>query len=394
MRTFHCDVCGNPVFFENTYCTHCNHVLGVIPDVLRVCTLQTNRDGTWRALARLAAGRAYRKCDNYAEHDVCNWMVPADSTKRFCIACELNAVIPNLSRPGFTERWYRLERSKRRLVYTLLKLGLPLRGYDGDPAPGLAFSFLSNLDAADGETVMTGHADGHITINIDEADPAKRERSRVDLNETYRTLLGHFRHEVGHYYWDRLIRDGGALASFRELFGDERRNYAEALDHYYQAGAPPDWQAHYISRYASAHPWEDWAESWAHYLHIIDTLETAVHYGVRVERRMPNGQVHRADPRFDPYRVARFEELTRHWIPLTGALNSLNRSMGLPDIYPFVLSDTALRKLKFIHKNVRSQRRFDIGYDDGRDVDRYGLVQTLLRQLTGVLLDRAKGIPF
>ena len=391
MRTYHCDACGNPVYFENSRCTRCHHELGVIPEVLRVSALEANPDGSWRALARLAGKGHYRKCENYAVHDVCNWMVPADSGNRFCIACELNAVIPNLARPGFAERWYRLERSKRRLVYSLLKLGLPLQGKARDPVSGLSFSFLSDADAPAGTHVATGHADGHITINIDEADPAQRERSRLDLNEKYRTLLGHFRHEIGHYYWDLLIRNSASIDAFRQLFGDERADYAAALDRYYQAGAAGDWQAHYISRYASAHPWEDWAETWAHYLHIIDTLETAVHYSVRIERQLPSGEVHRADPRFDPYRVERFDEVIRHWIPLTHALNSLNRSMGLQDMYPFVLSETAIRKLEFVHRTVRGHRRFDVGYVSVRDVDRYGVLQTVLWRLIGALIDRLGG---
>ncbi len=394
MRTFHCDACGNAVYFENTQCTQCGHELGVIAEVLRVSALRPNRDGSWSPLADIAPARRYRKCRNYAAHDVCNWMVPMDSPHDYCLACELNAVIPNLSRPGFTERWYRLERSKRRLIYSLMKLGLPLKGKSADPAHGLAFSFLSAADASPGAHVITGHASGHITISVDEADAPTRERTRLDLNEKYRTLLGHFRHEIGHYYWERLIADSDRLVAFRERFGDEREDYGAALDRYYEHGAPGDWQQHFISRYASAHPWEDWAESWAHYLHIIDTLETAAHYGVRVERRLADGSVHRADPRFDAYRVDDFDEVIRHWLPMTHALNSLNRSMGLQDAYPFVLSDGAVRKLAFVHDTVLANRHYDVGYSADRDVDRYSLLQQALRYLTGFLIDRIKGARF
>ena len=143
MRTFHCEHCNNPVYFDNTVCTRCNHALGVLPEILRVCALEPGTEGTWQALTALTAGTGYRKCENYAVHAVCNWMVPADSGQRFCIACRFNHFIPNLSRPGYAERWYRLERSKRRLIYSLLKLGLPLRTRAEDPERGLAFSFMS-----------------------------------------------------------------------------------------------------------------------------------------------------------------------------------------------------------------------------------------------------------
>jgi hypothetical protein len=388
MRTYHCEFCNNPVYFENTRCTRCNHELGVLPEVLRVSALEPNADGSWNALTDLTAGTRYRKCENYQVHAVCNWMIPAQTEHRFCIACRLNDVIPNLSRPGFQERWYRLERSKRRLIYSLLKLGLPLRGKDEDPAQGLAFSFVADADAPEGQRVMTGHANGHITINIDEADSALRERSRLDLNEKYRTLLGHFRHEIGHYYWDRLIRDDPSISAFRDLFGDERQSYSDALDRHYQQGPPSDWQNRFISRYASSHPWEDWAETWAHYLHIVDTLETAAHYGVRIERGLPSGGVARSQPRFDAYRNEDFDEIIKEWVPLTHALNSLNRSMGLQDLYPFVLSDPAVEKLEFVHQTVLRHRRFDAGYAERKDVDHYRLMGNLLRRLLGYLVDR------
>jgi hypothetical protein len=89
-------------------------------------------------------------------------------------------------------------------------------------------------------------------------------------------LLGHFRHEVGHYFWDRLVAtDPHQLEEFRVLFGDDRQDYGEALKRHYDEGAPANWQDTYISMYATMHPWEDFAETWAHYLHIVDTLETA-----------------------------------------------------------------------------------------------------------------------
>ena len=356
MKTFACELCGQPVYFENTLCTYCGATLGFLPDRMQLSAFVLGDDGLWRVPEADPAPRAYRKCVNYAEHDVCNWMVPAEQSDPFCAACRPNEIIPNLSRPGNVDKWYRIERSKRRLVYGLLQLGLPVLTKAEDPSRGLGFAFLCSLDAEPGEVVMTGHANGLITINLDEADPAKRERVRVDMAEKYRTLLGHFRHEIGHYYWDLLVRDTYRLDAFRAMFGDERAHYGAALDAYYAYGAPMNWQNNYISAYASAHPWEDWAETWAHYLHIVDTLETAAHFGVEVERRMPDGSVQRADPEFEPYATEAFEPIIDSWLPLSFALNSITRSMGQSDLYPFVLSQPVINKLAHVHRVVHESR--------------------------------------
>jgi hypothetical protein len=387
MRPFSCQVCGQPVYFENTRCTHCGATLGFLPDKLALSALELGDDELWHVPVVQAAvlapppapkgrfggwfgaprsrpvaappppepGRAYRKCVNYEQHDVCNWMVPADTGEAFCAACRPNQVIPNLARPGNLDKWFRIERSKRRLAYGLLRLGLPVRTKAEDPAGGLAFAFLSSQDAAPGP-VMTGHANGLITINIDEADASARERMRLDMAEKYRTLLGHFRHEIGHYYWDLLIRDGGRLEDFRAMFGDEQEDYATALNDHYANGAPPDWEDRFVSAYAASHPWEDWAETWAHYLHIVDTLETSAHFGVRIERRLPDGSLQRSDPDFDPYTIDDFAPIIEDWLPLTFALNSLSRSMGQPDMYPFVLSQATIEKLAYVHRVVRESR--------------------------------------
>jgi hypothetical protein len=356
MQTFHCQSCHNPVYFENTQCGHCGHVLGALPDLRCMSALEPAGDDLWTPLAPAAEGRLYRQCENYARHQVCNWMVPADSHRTLCDACRFNTTIPNLEHPENLARWARIETAKRRMIYALIRLGLPLPDKQEAPDRGLAFAFLSSQDAPAGEPVMTGHADGLITLNIDEADAPLRERTRVDMGERYRTLLGHFRHEIGHYYWDLLISGRpDTLDGFRALFGDERIDYQVALGNHHDHGPPPDWQDSFISAYASAHPWEDWAESWAHYLHIIDTLETAASFGLEVERRLPDGSVQRADPNFDPYRIDAFDPLIEHWLPLTFALNSLNRSMGLADLYPFVLTPAAIDKLRFVHALIRSE---------------------------------------
>ena len=205
--------------------------------------------------------------------------------------------------------------------------------------------------------MLTGHADGLITLNIAEADDAEREARRAALNEPYRTLLGHFRHEVGHHYWNLLVRDGGLLDEFRSMFGDERADYGESLQRHYADGAPADWQERHVTAYASAHPWEDFAETWSHYLHIVDTLETAGAFGMRVRPRLGGDeQAMSAAVDFDPYVNGPFDRIVDAWLPLTYAVNSLNRSMGQPDLYPFVLGPAAIRKLGFIHALVHGRR--------------------------------------
>ena len=176
----------------------------------------------------------------------------------------------------------------------------------------------------------------------------------MQLGEAYRTLLGHFRHEVGHYYWQRLVGDGAWLGPFRERFGDETADYAEAVKRHYEAGPPADWRDRHVSAYASMHPWEDWAESFAHYLHMVDTLDTARAYGLVLR---PEAGSSRAAARSGKLTARRldlqeFDDLLAGWVPLTLALNSLNRSMGLADLYPFVLSKTATDKMRFVHDLV------------------------------------------
>jgi hypothetical protein len=232
---------------------------------------------------------------------------------------------------------------------------LPLLAKEEDPENGLAFEFLADSGQWGRETekVMTGHFDGVITVDTAEADPAERERRRANMAETYRTLPGHFRHEIGHYYWARLFQDEGRLTAFRGRFGDERNDYGQSLAAYYSAGPPPDWRERFVSAYASAHAWEDWAETWAHYLHIVDTVETASAFGIAPRNRIGQGLSRAPDLNFDPYRETNFDRLIEAWLPLTYAVNSLNRSMGQPDLYPFVLSPAALKKLRFVHALIR-----------------------------------------
>ena len=350
MKLFACQACGQLLFFENTRCERCGHRLGYLPD--RNIISAVEQDGeAFKPLA--AAKRRFRFCEN-AGQDACNWLVPQESTERFCLACRHNEVIPDLGQDNNLARWQTLEVAKHRMFYSLLRLGLPLRNRADDPAHGLEFDFLAEIPA--GPKVLTGHDQGRITIALKETDSAERERMRVAMGEQYRTLLGHFRHEVGHYFWDVLVRDadqtGGKLDACREVFGDERADYDAALKAHYANGAPRDWQNSFISAYSTSHPWEDFAETWAHYLHIVDTLETASAFGLRVRPKLPGSEELRATLDFDPYDAGPFEPLIGSWLPLTFAMNSLNRSMGQPDLYPFVLSPPVIAKLGFIHELV------------------------------------------
>lgn len=351
MKIFNCQACQNLIFFENVQCVGCGHILGYLADVGLVSALESAGDNLWRPLAPEAQSRHYRMCLNYRQEHVCNWMIHAEEGEAFCLACRLNQTIPDLSKPENRPYWQRIESAKRWLVYSLLNLHLPLMNKQQNPEHGLAFAFLSAPDprAQTNNTVMTGHDNGLITLNVAEADDAVREETRLKMHEGYRTLLGHFRHEVGHYYWDRLIGPSEQLEPFRRLFGDERIDYDGALQHYYNNIPPADWQERFVSAYASVHPWEDWAESWAHYLHIVDTLETARNFSLRIQTPGTGHETVVGKTDLAEYQPQLFTAMMESWFPLTYAINSLNRSMGQPDMYPFVLSPTAIEKLGFVH---------------------------------------------
>lgn len=348
MKIFHCDHCGNLVFFENVHCLSCGHALAFAPDLEDVLSLEAGDDGLWRAAKRGAEGRPYRLCANYDRENVCNWAVPADDPEPLCASCRLTRTIPDLTQAGHKEAWYRLEVAKRRLVYSLLQLELPIVSKTADPEGGLVFDLLAETDAM---PVLTGHSDGIITINVAEADDAERERRRLQLHEPYRTLLGHFRHEVGHYYWQCLLAQSDRLEAFRAAFGDERADYAAALKRHYDDGAADQWQDNFVSAYASAHPWEDWAETWAHYLHMADTLETAAACGLTLRPRRSDEPSLTATTA-QAQALGPFEQKIAAWFPLTYVLNNLNRGLGLADGYPFVLSDAVVAKLRFVHDTI------------------------------------------
>ncbi len=354
MKRFKCEGCGSEVYFDSVTCVTCGRRLGyhaVHNEMLAfdpsgpVCRGHGQHEIT------------VKLCNN-AEMGHCNWLVTDRSGPVYCLACRHNVVVPDLSSADHRAHWQKIELAKRHLFYSLLRWQLPIPNRLDDPAAGLGFSFLTDTSHPDGtvQRVLTGHDDGHITLNIAEADDAVREGVRAQMREPYRTLLGHFRHEVGHFYWDRLVKDSAQHDEFRALFGDESMDYAAALQRYYENGSPTDWRSAYISEYATSHPWEDFAETWAHYTHVVDSLETARAYGLELHKPDVAAERPAIAVEFQPYRAATIGAIVDAWLPLTLALNSINRSMGQKDFYPFVMNGPVLEKLAFIQRLIRGAR--------------------------------------
>lgn len=369
MKLFECQNCGQLIYFENTQCERCGLALGFLPDAAVMTALEPREDGTFTPLADRSRRVSY--CTNY-QHGACNWLIDAGSD-RLCQACKLNRTIPDLTQPENLKRWQRIEVAKHRLVYSLIRLGLPVESKVQAPETGLAFDFLAPAPGEDGQgKILTGHDHGEITLNVAEADDAVRAEIREKMGEPYRTLLGHFRHEIAHYYFERLVEGGPNYKLFRTVFGDETRDYNQALQTYYANGAPADWQMHHISAYASSHPHEDWAETFAHYLHMIDTLETAYAFGLRIRPRAGQDDSLNASITFDPYKQTNFDPIIEAWLPTTYAVNSINRSMGIDDLYPFVISPEVVEKLKTVHQVVKTQG----------DTGQVSIAQRLMRMVT------------
>ncbi|MCQ0989322.1 zinc-binding metallopeptidase family protein [Jiella marina] len=353
MKLFSCPACAHVVFFENVVCVRCNHALGYEPERNRMLALEPD-EGIFVEAGTHSDGARWKYCANY-EYGVCNWLISGDASDVYCRACRHNVTVPDTSDPANLAHWQKMEIAKRRMFYTLMRLRLPLVTRD-EAEEGLGFEFLAETP---GEPhVMTGHDFGLITIALAEADDPEREKRRSAMGEPYRTLLGHFRHEVGHWYWDRLVRDGAAeaLQASRTTFGDDTEDYGVALKRHYENGPKPNWQDEYVSSYAGAHAWEDFAETWAHYLHIVDSLETGHWWGVSVDPRVRDAGLLTTTIDFDVFaQDTTIDDIVDAWLALSAALNSFNRSMGHQDLYPFVISDMVKGKLGFIHDLVHGR---------------------------------------
>jgi hypothetical protein len=349
MRTFECARCHNRVHFESVSCLKCGTALGFNPTTMTMVPFEIGALGKSAAKSQ---GSGLRYCAN-AAHGVCNWLTARTGHER-CVACQMNRTIPNLSEPGSLAAWRALELAKKRLVYGLLRFRLPLVMSTAAPGEGpLTFDFARNT--------VTGHRDGVITIDVLEADAVERERQRQRFGEPYRALLGHLRHESGHFYWTVLVESVGQLADFRQLFGDDRQDYAAALARHHarsaSGGARADWQAAHVSAYASAHPWEDWAETWAHYLHLVDAVDSAEAEGMEPRASGFSLSTIFTNKKPDVYADVTFATLMERWTPLAIGLNNLSRSIGHADFYPFVIPPPVVDKLAFVHRVVRQATR-------------------------------------
>lgn len=361
-RIDHCP-CGHPIFFRNYLCLHCGRALGYEPDSATIMALEpvsNGADAAWRKAGSPVSDRVYLRCANFSLAPQCNWLVPQEGGAHhpLCRCCRLNRTVPDAGVAENAALWHKVELAKRRLVSSLIALGLPVASRLGeDTQRGLGFDLLAQ--AAEPMPITTGHHDGIITLNLTEADDAAREAIRTALHEPYRTLLGHVRHESGHYYWSRLLDGSPWHEPFRALFGDERQDYAGALHRHYSKGPRPDWKTTGVSAYAGAHPWEDWAETWAHYLHMVDTLDTAMGFGVGdnhlglLKDPFDQDVLYRAQGEEDGV-DQEFLVFVNTWTGLTSVLNEFSLGLGLADFYPFVLSQQAVTKLHFVHRFIKA----------------------------------------
>lgn len=389
MKTFSC-TCGNPLYFENTLCLKCHWEVGFDPAGLD--------------MHRLDDATSFKRCANGTSPLMaCNWLVPKDGTQAFCVSCSLSRLIPNLSSPNTMQLWIKMEAAKRRALFSMLSLGVPLQPLPDPHAMGalneqgqmvpleLSYRLLQPLPNA---PVITGHDAGTITLNLEEADDVIRERNRINLNEPYRTLLGHFRHEIGHYYWSMWFENDSkrdeVLGAFRELFGDERQSYADAMNAYYRNGPQPGWQERCISAYSTMHPWEEWAETWAHYLHMIDALESFESLGLRKSATMPKETIEKIAPLPAPFHkapVAEFSDKLQTWLEITPAINELSSSLGHNMSYPFVVSPPVVRKLFFIHCMVK--RQVETAKKWARSHDSSGKPKGMVRRIKDLVFHRS-----
>ncbi|MET0954163.1 MAG: putative zinc-binding metallopeptidase [Aeromicrobium sp.] len=321
MKAFSCRVCGNSLFFENSICVTCKTNLGF--SRAEKAIVPVDNKGQYVD----ADGDIWHVCRNL-NLSGCTWLT--EFPGGHCFSCGLTRTRPSDADLVGLREYKVAEEAKRRLVVELDTLGFPIVPRSQDEENGLAFDLLSSVD----EDVTTGHDSGIITLDLAESDDAHREKVRVDLDEPYRTMLGHFRHEIGHYIEWQHVR-GDLIGTARELFGNEEESYADAIQRHYSEGPPAGWEQQFISMYATMHPFEDFAETFAHYMHICDTIETASAFGLATVA--------------SPQDFTSFRDLVVGvWVPLSIALNQINRSMGKGALYPFVIPAPVLAKLQFV----------------------------------------------
>ncbi len=322
VKAFRCRVCDNSLYFENSVCVSCGTSLGFSRAERAIVPVDAS--GTYVD----ATGVVWHVCANL-NLSGCTWLAPLKGGQ--CSSCDLTRTRPHDADLVGLENFPTAEQAKRHLLVELDTLGFDVVGKDEDPDNGIAFDLLSSVD----ENVVIGHESGVITIDLAESDDAYREKVRARLSEPYRTMLGHFRHEFGHYAEWQLVRGEELMSRCRELFGDESKDYQAEIERHYDQGPPEGWESSYISTYATMHPFEDFAETWAHFLHICDTIETAREYGLLTVGGLTA--------------FSSFHDVVNGvWIPVSVALNQINRSMGKDDLYPFVIPAPVRDKLDFV----------------------------------------------
>ena len=310
MKRLQCPTCANEVFFDSLNCVHCS--TGLVIELA---------DDGGMTVADITTTEPCARRPGWA----CNWPAVGAGAP-LCTSCVLVDAGESWSNPLMVPYLS----AQRRALYQLTELGVPWVGRSE-----LRFAYRSSTA---GHDAVMGHRSGEITLDLDEADPARGELIRATLGEHYRTPLGHIRHELGHFVWLTLVAsDATRLAEFREVFGDERTDYAGALDNHYGRADDGSWRSHYASFYASAQPWEDFAESWAQVMHVHDVVETGAAWGV----------------------VARPADSTDAGAWLTTSItaslaaNELARAMGMRDLYPFTLTPGVRAKVEFCWRLVR-----------------------------------------
>lgn len=346
MRRARCERCHAAVPFDAQSCRRCRTSLGYVASDRTVRALDPTDDP---AVHHTDDGRSWWRCLNAAWG--CNWMVPAAAGDVWCRSCRLTRGRPDEERPDAVRAWMTAEGAKRRLVHQLDTLALPIVARSPDAPDGLAFD-LVHLDDA---SAVTGHADGVVTLDLAEADDAHRDLVREQLSEQYRTVIGHLRHEIGHHYWNRLVGQSDHLPEFRRLFGDEREDYGAAIEAHYANGAAHWDPEEFITAYASAHPVEDWAETFAHYLHIVDVVDTADSHGLLV----PGGG---APAEAVDIVGIEFAAILDRWRPVNEAMDDIAASLGSNPLYPFEPAGAVIGKLAFVHARVVANSRRDRFY--------------------------------
>ena len=338
MRRFYCH-CGHEVNFHEHFCKACGRDLAYDPKIGTLWSGELRDSNQFFAHSQGHQKNLLFQTCSHRHHDVgCNWLLIQGDDNCQCIACRTTRVIPDQTHEKNANRWFRLERSKRQLFQTLIDLQL-IKANRPVEFSDLQFDFLEDKrsnPSLDLDHVLSGHCDGLITINAAEADESFLHTMKEQMQELYRSLLGHFRHEIGHYFWLKFFNSEEKIQQFREVFGDERQDYAQALQGYYDANNQSHWRSRYITPYASSHPHEDWAETWAHYLHIVDTLQTAQSFGLSI---------------YEP-QAHNFDHWFNEWRRVSQVMNALNRSMGLAEPYPFRVSEMVEGKLRFIDETI------------------------------------------